>query len=226
MFNEVPGRYDLLNRVITLGLDERWRKRAVKECLSGNPGQILDLCTGTGDLVLRMSRNSKGDTRIHALDYSEPMIELARQKAGEKGFERIKFIHGDAADMPFNDDSLDTIGIGFAFRNLTYKNPDREKFLSEIYRVLKADGKFVIIESSQPSNNIVRSLFRMYLKVFVAGLGGIISGHRGAYRYLAVSARNFSTPEKVRELLLGAGFKSTEHRPLSGGMAGLTIAVK
>ncbi|MDY7035092.1 MAG: ubiquinone/menaquinone biosynthesis methyltransferase [Thermodesulfobacteriota bacterium] len=226
MFNEVPGRYDLLNRLITLGLDEHWRKCAVRECLFGNPDQILDLCTGTGDLVLRMAKNSTCNTSIHALDYSESMLKVARQKAGKKSFEKIKFIHGDAAEMPFKDDSMDTIGIGFAFRNLTYKNPVRDRLLSEIYRVLKADGKLVIIESSQPSNSIMRSLFRMYLKVFVAGLGGIISGHRGAYRYLAVSARNFFIPEEVRELLLGAGFQTIEHRPLSGGIAGLTIAVK
>lgn len=101
MFNEVPGRYDLLNRIITLGLDERWRKMAVRECLAGNPGSALDLCTGTGDLVLRMARNVNGATTIQALDYSAPMLELAKRKAFGKGLGRIGFIHGDAADMPF-----------------------------------------------------------------------------------------------------------------------------
>ncbi|MCK4828732.1 ubiquinone/menaquinone biosynthesis methyltransferase [bacterium] len=226
MFNEVPGRYDLLNRIITLGLDERWRGMAVRECLAGNPASALDLCTGTGDLVLRMARNVNGTTTIQALDYSAPMLEVAKRKAFRDGLDRIEFIHGDAADMPFKEGELDVIGIGFAFRNLTYKNPDREKFLAEIYRVLKREGKFVIVESSQPSSRFIRSLFRLYLKVFVAGLGGIISGHRGAYRYLAASARNYYAPGEIRDMLLAAGFKQVDHRVLSGGVAGLTIAVK
>ncbi|MFC2080780.1 ubiquinone/menaquinone biosynthesis methyltransferase [Bacteroidota bacterium] len=226
MFNEVPGRYDLLNRIITWGLDERWRKMAVKECLSGNPESMLDLCTGTGDLALRMARKSINGADIQALDYSNPMLEVAKRKASKKGLNNVKFIHGDAADMPFEEGSWDVIGIGFAFRNLSYKNPDRERFLAEIYRVLKMEGKFVIIESSQPSNKIVRSLFRLYLKIFVAGLGGTISGHKGAYRYLAASARNYYTPEEVRGMLLEAGFSKVDHRVLAGGIAGLTIAVK
>ncbi len=226
MFNEVPGRYDMLNRIITWGLDERWRKLAVKECLAGNPESALDLCTGTGDLALRMARQANGSISIKALDYSAPMLEVARRKAGKRKLDKVEFIHGDAADMPFEEGKLDAIGIGFAFRNLTYKNPDREIFLAEILRVLKKEGRFVIIESSQPSSRFVRSLFRLYLKVFVAGIGGIISGHKGAYRYLAASARNYYTPKEIRELLLTAGFTKVDHRVLSGGVAGLTIAVK
>jgi len=226
MFNEVPVRYDLLNRITTLRLDEWWRKLAVQECLSGNPERALDLCTGTGDLVLRMAKNSNGNTSIHALDYSEPMLEVARRKAREQGFTGIEFIHGDAANMPFSENTLDAIGIGFAFRNLTYKNPDHARFLTEIYRVLKTDGKFVIIESSQPSNAVVRRLFRLYLEIMVAGLGGMISGHRGAYRYLAASARNFYTPMEVKQMLLKTGFRQVDHKSLSGGIAGLTIAIK
>ncbi len=226
MFHEVPGRYDLLNRIITLRLDEHWRKLAARECLSGNPENVLDLCTGTGDLVLRMACNTNGKTSLHALDYSRPMLELARRKAARKSFNTISFIHGDAANLPYKEESMDAIGIGFAFRNLSYKNPDRDKFLAEICRVLKTNGKFVIIESSQPENGFVRGLFRFYLKFMVAGLGGIISGHRGAYRYLAVSARNFYTPEELGSMLLERGFRKVDHRPLSGGVAGLTIAVK
>lgn len=226
MFNEVPGRYDLLNRIITLGLDERWRRRAVKACLENGPGTVLDLCTGTGDLVLRIAASVNGSTSIHALDYSVPMLEVARKKAKKRALNTIKFRHGDAASMPYEDRSMDSIGIGFAFRNLTYKNPDREKFLAEIHRVLSREGRFVIIESSQPEGKFLKVLFRFYLRVFVAGLGGMISGHKGAYRYLAASARNFYTPAEVREMLLKAGFSRVEHSSLNGGIAGLTVAIK
>lgn len=226
MFSEVPQRYDLLNRIITLGMDERWRKFAAKECLSGNPQTALDLCTGTGDLVLRMARYTNGRTNLLALDYSEPMLEVAREKAGKKGFDRIEFIYGDAAEMSFDRDSLDAIGIGFAFRNLTWKNPDRDRFLAEIFRVLKKGGKFVIIESSQPSNKTIGRLFRLYLRIMVAGFGGFLSGHKGAYRYLAASAKDFYSPGEVRRMLLNTGFARVEHRSFCGGIAGLTTAIK
>jgi demethylmenaquinone methyltransferase/2-methoxy-6-polyprenyl-1,4-benzoquinol methylase len=226
MFNEVPGRYDLLNRVITFRLDERWRKLAAGECLSGDPEQVLDLCTGTGDLALRIARNINGRMNLQALDYSEPMLAIARQKAGRKVPGKISFIHGDAAQMPLEGGSMDAVTIGFAFRNLTWKNPDRDRFLAEILRVLRTGGKFVIIESSQPAGRLLRKLFRLYLKIMVAGFGGMLSGHRGAYRYLAASAANFYTPAEISRLLLEAGFRQVDHRPLAGGIAGLTVALK
>ena len=226
MFNEVPGRYDLVNRLITLGQDERWRKRAAEECMAGNPSCVLDLCTGTGDLALWMAKNAKESIRIYALDYSEPMLDLARNKAGRRKIDRIKFLQGDAAHLPYEPGSLDSVGIAFAFRNLTYKNPDRDRFLAEIFRVIKENGKFVIVESSQPSNRTLKGFFRIYLRVFVAGLGGLVSGQRGAYRYLAASAKNFSDPQEIKDLLLDTGFKKVEHKALLGGAAGLTIAVK
>ena len=226
MFNEVPGRYDLLNRIITWGQDERWRKYAAKECLSGTPVAILDLCTGTGDLAMGFTKQCNGSVRIHALDYSEPMLAVARKKVEKKGIDQITFMLGDAAELPYESGSFDSIGIAFAFRNLTYKNPDRGKFLAEVLRVLKNQGKFVIVESSQPANHMYRVLFRIYLKIFVAGLGGWISGHRGAYKYLAASARNFYNPQEVKDMLYTAGFRKVGHKSFMGGVAGLTLAVK
>jgi demethylmenaquinone methyltransferase/2-methoxy-6-polyprenyl-1,4-benzoquinol methylase len=128
--------------------------------------------------------------------------------------------------MPFENDGLDVVGIAFAFRNLTYKNPDRERFLQEIYRVLKPQGRFVIVESSQPQHPLMRRLFRFYLRVFVAGIGGWLSGHKGAYRYLAASARNYYEPAEIKQLLSVTGFRQVEYRPLIGGVAGLTVAIK
>jgi demethylmenaquinone methyltransferase/2-methoxy-6-polyprenyl-1,4-benzoquinol methylase len=226
MFNEVPARYDMVNRVLTWRLDERWRKMAARACLEGGPAGILDLCTGTGDLAIRLARQVNGETKIQALDYSLPMLSEARKKAKKAKLRNIEFIHGDAASMPLENEELDVIGIAFAFRNLTYKNPDREKFLHEIYRVLKPQGKFVIVESSQPDNGLMKSIFRLYLKVFVASIGGWLSGHKGAYRYLAASARNFYKPAEVKKLLSGTGFNKVEYRPFFGGIAGLTVATK
>jgi demethylmenaquinone methyltransferase/2-methoxy-6-polyprenyl-1,4-benzoquinol methylase len=226
MFNEVPARYDMLNRVITWRLDELWRRTAAQNCLEGNPSRVMDLCTGTGDLAIRLAKQVNGETKIRALDYSQPMLDVAKKKADKARLNNIEFIHGDAASMPLEDEDLDVIGIAFAFRNLTYKNPDREKFLREIYRVLKPHGKFVIVESSQPQNALMRTMFRLYLKVFVAGIGGWLSGHKGAYRYLAASARNFYEPAEIKQFLSETGFDKIEYQPFFGGIAGLTVATK
>lgn len=226
MFMEVPGRYDLLNRMLTWRFDENWRKAAVKEILKDEPDRILDLCTGTADLLLRIAKKAKDDAELTGLDYSYPMLEIARQKAERKKFEKINFIHGDAADMPFPDNHFDAIGIAFAFRNLTYKNPDQQKFLKEIHRVTKTGGKFVIIETSRPKNKLMKALFDSYMKIAVGKIGGNLSGHKAAYRYLANSARNFYTANEVCDLLKGAGFKTVTYRHFVGGVAALHVAVK
>ena len=226
MFMEVPGRYDLMNRILTWRLDEIWRKKAARECISGNPATVLDLCTGTGDLALRIAGLVNGSAKIIGLDYSEPMLDIARQKAGKRNIFCIEFIRGDAADMPFGNDSVDAIGIAFAFRNLTFRNRDRDKFLAEIHRVLKRDGKFVIVESSQPATPLIRFLFHLYLRVFVSGIGGLISRHQGAYKYLALSASHYYQPDELKKLLEQSGFRIIMHIPLFLGIAGITVATK
>lgn len=226
MFMEVPGRYDLLNRMLTWRMDERWRRAAVKEILSDDPSAVLDLCTGTGDLLLRLAAKTNGSVSLKGLDFSPPMLEIARQKAVRKKTQNIEWIHGDAADMPFPDGHFDAIGIAFAFRNLTYKNPDRDKFLKEIHRVTKPGGKFVIIETSRPRSALVQKGVNLYMNLAVKGLGGAMSGHKSAYRYLAHSAKNYYTPGEVSGLLKNAGFSSVGYRLFVGGVAALHVAVK
>ena len=226
MFTDVPPGYDLMNRILTLRFDEKWRKKAALECVSGRTAKVLDLCTGTGDLALHISKKLNGESVITGLDYSRPMLEIARQKSEKSGRGNIAFVEGDAAALPFKDSELDAIGIAFAFRNLSYKNPDRDKFLSEIVRVLSDTGKFVIVETSQPANRLIRWFFHSYLRIVVAGLGGWLSGHRSAYRYLSASAVNFYPPDELAQLLRAAGFKSIKHRALLGGIAAITTAQK
>ncbi len=226
IFTEVPGQYDLINRLFTLRLDESWRKKAVKECLADKPQRIMDLCTGTGDLAMRLSRNSSNGTQITGYDYSPPMLEIAKEKVSKAGLQNIRLVHGDAADMPFDDGQFDTIGIAFAFRNLTYKNPDTPKFLAEINRVLRKGGRFVIVESSQPASPIMKALSRIYTKIIVYRLGSLISGNKAAYRYLAYSVINYYKPEEIVALLKQYGFSQISYKRLFGGVAAIHTAIK
>ena len=226
MFTSVPPSYDLLNRLLTMRLDQLWRKKAARICLENKPGGVLDLCCGTGDLVIHLGGMATAGTSLSALDYSMPMLDLAKKKAENKGLAAIDFIHGDAAAMPFPDNHFDSIGIAFAFRNLTFHNPDRDRFMAEILRVLKPRGRFVIVETSQPGNLILRKLFHFYLRWITAPLGGILSGHYGAYKYLAHSARLYYNREELEQLLREAGFGVVRSELLVGGLTGIFVAEK
>ena len=225
MFEAVPERYDLCNRVLTLGLDEGWRKLAAQACLTDGAMRVLDLCCGTGDLALRLARLANSDTELTGLDFSPGMLEIAQAKARRAGQEaRIKFIEGDATAMPFPDAFFDSIGIAYGFRNLTWRNPITGAALAEILRVLRPSGKFVVIETSQPVNPLVRWGCHTYLSVIAAPLGGLLSGNAQAYKYLASSARDYYSAPEVCNLLEGAGFIKTEARLLLGGVAALVVA--
>ncbi|MGA3094018.1 MAG: ubiquinone/menaquinone biosynthesis methyltransferase [Dehalococcoidales bacterium] len=227
MFTKVPQRYDLINHVITLGQDTRWRKLAARACLEGNPPHVLDLGCGTGDLAINVARLAKAELEITGLDYSLPMLELAKNKAEKAGLkDKVEFIHGEATKIPFVDEYFDCVGISFAFRNLTYLNPLWELHLAEVLRALKSGGKYVIVESSQPRNRFIKTLFHLYLRAFVMPVGTLLSGEQGAYRYLAESAARYYSPEEVREMLLKAGFREVTYRPLFLGAAGIHVATR
>jgi demethylmenaquinone methyltransferase/2-methoxy-6-polyprenyl-1,4-benzoquinol methylase len=227
MFTAVPPRYDLVNRVITWGMDERWRRQAAQECLSSNPRRVLDVGCGTGDLIVNIARIAQDDAELVGLDFSLPMLEIAAKKAMRFSPERkITFILGDVASLPFPDGYFDCVGISFAFRNLTYKNPIAQKHLTEVWRVLMAGGRYVIVETSQPKSRFMRWLFHRYLRSTVFPVGYWLSGNKRAYRYLAESAANFYSPEEVSKMLEGAGFRQVFYRPLFFGAVGIHIAVK
>ena len=227
IFTAVPGRYDLVNRVFTWGLDERWRRMTARTCLITAPGRVLDLCCGTGDLAIWLARLAPVGAEVVGLDYSLPMLERAREKAGRFSLENsLTFVHGDVNDLPFRDGYFDAIGISFAFRNLTYKNPRTERYLQEVVRVLKPGGEFVIVESSQPPNRIIRALAHAYERWFVYRVGYWITKYRPAYKYLAESAQKFYTAEELGDLLVRAGFSSVKVQRLLFGAAAVHVAVK
>jgi demethylmenaquinone methyltransferase/2-methoxy-6-polyprenyl-1,4-benzoquinol methylase len=225
MFEAVPPRYDLINRLFTLGMDKKWRSRALLQCLAAQPSRVLDLCCGTGDMALGLA-SSQSSLTVLGLDYSQPMLNLAAHKAGELNMGNISWISGNAAQMPLGDASLDCVGISFAFRNLTYNNPLAGAHLAEVRRILRQGGRYVIVESSQPQNAIIRWFFRLYLRSVVFWLGWLISGNRGAYRYLSRSAAEYYDAREVRQMLLQAGFSDVNSCPLFFGAACIHVATK
>ncbi len=227
MFTAVPPRYDLINRIITLGQDKRWRKQAALACMEGKPAHVLDLGCGTGDLAINIARLAGKDVQITGIDFSLPMLEIARRKTAEaKITASIAFINGEATKLPFPDGYFDCVGISFAFRNLTYKNPLCELHLGEVARVLQQGGRYVIVESSQPKNRLIRACNHLYLRTFVKWVGIMLSGNRSAYAYLAKSAADYYSPDEVREMLLKAGFRDVTYRPLFFGAAGIHVATR
>jgi len=225
IFIRIPDRYDLINHVITLGMDNGWRRQAALACLRDHPGRILDICCGTGDLAITIARLAQYTPEITGADYSQPMLEIAAAKATAAG-KNVRFINADVARLPFTDNYFDCVGISFAFRNLTYKNPMTQSYLSEILRVLKPGGRFVIVESSQPESPFIRFLDHLFLRLWVFPSGYILSGNKGAYRYLAESARHFYSAEEMQGFLLKAGFQQAAAKMLFFGAAAVYVAVK
>jgi len=232
MFGRVPATYDLCNRLLTLRLDERWRRQAAAVCLEGRPARVLDLGTGTGDLALWLRRLAPAGApaSIVGLDYSLPMLQAARQKAQRRGAADRgvgpRWVLADAAAVPFPDGLFDAVGIGFAFRNLTFQNPGRDRFLAEIRRVLRPGGRLVIVETSQPAPRPVRWLVHAYYARVVGPVGGLVSGQRAAYRYLAHSAAHYLDAAGVAALLQAAGFAAVRCQPRWLGVATLYTAVR
>ena len=226
MFTTIPPRYDLINRLITWGMDKKWRMKAAQTCLSFRPQKILDLCCGTGDMAITIAGMADYPVIIHGLDYSQPMLDIAIAKASVLKNKPIFFVSGEAGKLPFPDEFFDCVGISFAFRNLTFKNPLADRHLAEIVRVLKKGGRCVIAESSQPTNGFIRACYHFYMRRYAARIGGCLSGNKAAYRYLGESSARFYSPVELSKLLEKSGFQKTDYQPLFLGAAGIYTATK
>ena len=223
IFSEVSGTYELVNHVLTFGLDILWRKKAAKEAAKKGGYYWLDVCSGTGEMAQNLSRASDGKVKIVSVDFSFPMLAKATEK---KHTSNVSFTLAEASALPFPDESFDLITISFATRNINTRKEALKRYLGEFHRVLKPGGGFVNLETSQPSSKIIRRLFHIYIKLTVKPLGSLLSGYKPGYSYLAFTIPRFYPPEEFSSLLYQARFARVTFKPLFFGISAIHTAIK
>jgi demethylmenaquinone methyltransferase/2-methoxy-6-polyprenyl-1,4-benzoquinol methylase len=223
IFGEVAGTYELVNHVLTLGLDGPWRRAAAKRAVRDGGTRWLDVCSGTGEMAGNLSKRAGEGTEIVALDFSPPMLSRARAKVMARP---VDFVLGDVKRLPFPDGTFDLVTISFATRNINLSREVLTAAYAEFRRVLGSGGRFVNLETSQPRNGIVRGLFHAYIKVVVKRVGTRISGSRAGYAYLATTIPRFYGAGELAGILKDAGFASVSVKPLLFGAAAIHIALK
>ena len=223
MFAEVPETYELVNHIMTFGLDILWRRRAADEAAAAGGSRWLDVCTGTGDMAACLSRRAGPDTAVVASDFSIPMMKKALRKRFGC---RVAFVAGAAGALPFPDRSFDLITIAFATRII---NVNREALVTsfrEFNPVLRPGGVFVNLETSCPPGRLVRSMLDLYARIFVGHFGSFISGSRAGYSYLSRTLRRFYGAEELSSIIGEAGFSRVSFRRMTWGVAAVHRALK
>lgn len=222
MFNNISGNYDGLNRMISFGIDVKWRKKVVNIVKKSSPSKVLDIATGTGDLAINIAKNTNAD-KIIGLDISQGMLDVGKEKIlKEKLSESIEMILGDSEKIPFKDNSFDAITVAFGVRNFE----NLEKGLTEILRVLKPNGTFVILETSVPEKTPFKQGYKFHCSVILPLIGKLFSKEGSAYSYLSESASKFPHGEAFNNILRKVGFIDVENKPQTFGVATIYKATK
>jgi demethylmenaquinone methyltransferase/2-methoxy-6-polyprenyl-1,4-benzoquinol methylase len=222
MFGCIAPRYDLANHVLSLNLDRRWRAKTVERVqhILRRPGtRALDLCCGTGDLLIAL--RSKSAATVLGSDFCHPMLIAANEKIARRGI-ACPLLEADALCLPLSDGSLDLITVAFGFRNLA----DYQAGLAEIYRVLRPSGMAAILEFSQPGATMFGKLYGFYSRRVLPAIGGALSGSRDAYAYLPASIEKFPSAEDLAHDMRKAGFRSVEFTRMTGGTVALHVGTK
>jgi demethylmenaquinone methyltransferase / 2-methoxy-6-polyprenyl-1,4-benzoquinol methylase len=216
MFARIAPRYDLANRVLTAGLDERWRQRAIALLAPPRGGRVLDCCCGTGDLIFGLQRCDP-TLDVTGIDFCRPMLERAQRRARRQTHGQPRLVEGDVMAMPFDDSSFDGAIMGFSLRNVV----DIEATLREILRVLRPQTRFVSLDVTKAPNRAFKRLFDLYFYRVVPLIGGVIGRSRAAYAYLPNSLTHHPGAQELRDRFARAGFVDAGYVALMGG----TIAI-
>jgi demethylmenaquinone methyltransferase/2-methoxy-6-polyprenyl-1,4-benzoquinol methylase len=223
MYGELHATYELVNRLMTFGLDGFWRRRAAADACAAGGRRWLDVCTGTGEMAECLARRAAPGTAVFAVDFSLPMLRKALAKRSCRG---VAFAAGASGALPFPDGSFDLVTMSFATRNV---NASREALVGtfrEFHRVLRPGGVFVNLETSRPPARLIRSLLHCYVRAIVRRLGSIISGSRTGYCYLCHTLTRFYGAEELSGLIREAGFPRVSFRRLTWGVVAVHRAVK
>ena len=221
MFDSIASRYDLLNRVLSVGIDKRWRKMVIDQLVAIHPKQLLDIATGTGDLALEAVRLNP--RKIVGLDISEGMLAIGRQKIKQKHLDTlISLEKGDSTNIPFSDNSFDAVTVAFGVRNFD----DLEKGLREMLRVTKPGGKVVILEFSMPEKFPIKQLYSFYSRKIMPVIGQLLSRQRAAYEYLPDSVRQFPYGNAFIKIMHDCGYEDTNDTSLTFGIASIYSGIK
>lgn len=221
MFDNISPKYDLLNRVLSGGIDIQWRKKVIKLIQQSKPTSILDIATGTGDLAIMMAKNTQA--QITGLDLSAGMLEVGRKKIAEENLQnRIEMIQGDSENLPFDDNTFDCVTVSFGVRNFE----NLEKGLAEINRVLKPNGMFVILEFSYPAQFPMKQLYTFYSSTILPLIGRMVSKDQSAYTYLPESISAFPQGEEMKTILKRVKFNDPKDYRLTFGIASIYTSVK
>lgn len=216
MFDNISEKYDLLNRILSMGIDVQWRKKVVKAVQKTQPQRVLDIATGTGDLAIQIAKAT--DAKITGFDLSAGMLEVGKKKIAKENLsDRIEMIQGDAEKMPFENDTFDVITVAFGVRNFEHLDVG----LAEIFRVLKPGGKFIILEFSQPESFPMKQLYGFYSKQILPRIGKKISKDQSAYTYLPDSVKAFPYGKEMLAILKKANFNHTSNKKLTFGIASI-----
>lgn len=222
MFDRIAPSYDLLNHLLSLNIDRRWRRHVVQIVRRKSPATLLDAATGTGDLAIDLARKLPG-VQIVGVDLSEQMLGIARKKIEERKLAgRIDLAVGDAEQLAFDTESVDAVTVGFGVRNFG----SIAAGLREFHRVLKPGGQLVVLELSRPRNRFFRWIFEGYFHKLLPRIGGLISRERKAYEYLPASVKAFPAPERFRAMMEEAGFRNCCSRSQSFGIAQIYVGEK
>ena len=219
MFATIAPRYDAANRVLTAGVDEAWRRRAVRELAAPQGGTVLDVCCGTGDLAFHLARSDR-TLEVVGVDFCGPMLEAARKRAvRQRSGDRVRFEMADAMALPYDANSFDGATMGFSMRNVV----DIVATLREIRRVLRPGARFVNLDVTKVRNPVVRRVFQLYFYGIVPLVGGLVGGSKDAYRYLPSSLTNYPNADALAERFSAAGFSAVRYRRLGGGAIALHV---
>ena len=222
MFGTIAPRYDFLNRMLSFGIDRRWRKKAVRLLKYREGARILDVATGTGDVALEIARTTPSTVKITGADFCKEMVDLGRIKAAQSPYaDRIDFKVAPCEDLPFPNETFDSITIAFGIRNVV----DRKLGLAEMWRVLRPGGRMIILEFSTPRSQLFRQIYYFYFRRLLPVIGGLISKYN-AYKYLPDSVLEFPSHEEFAVMIEEAGFRSVHIKELTFGIASIYVGDK